>query len=277
MARRRRGPFKGTRTDQLNEGARMPEMARDALFERLDELVALAEIPMRLERSRGSSLDEFRLTGYVLGAVAAGRELGQGVRREADSGAPANSLRLARHLFELDIELNYVVAEPERHFEQLLSLEAKNRLAIARSDAGTEFEDESFRRELKRRAKQGHRAQAKAAQRRDAGECVPADELGWPSYEDKARALDRLDDYATLYGPASWIAHPGFVASEVHLDDSADIITVRPGGGSRPEIAQSALALAVVSLYRVISAADAFLGPIPGVADSLAAIRDAAA
>ncbi len=172
----------------------------------LEELIVLAGVvtERELQIAEAEPLDGRRLSGYVLGAVAAGWELAQGVLREGHAGAPANALRLARHLFELDIELHYVTTNPERRFEQLLAREAKNRLGLSWNIPEGVFEDPEFGRELKRLVKDAHRADAKALKRKKNGEDVLADELGWPGYEDKAKALGRLDDYNVLYGSASW-------------------------------------------------------------------------
>lgn len=242
----------------------------DPVTNRLNELVELSYslTTQELKRDDFDSLEILRLAGYVLGAVAAGRELAEGVQRETGAGAPANALRLARHLFELDIELHYVTESPARRFEQLLAREARNRLSIAKHDAEGAFEDPEFHKELKRLAGEGHRAEGKATKRKEAGEDVPADDLGWPGYDDKAKALERLHDYNVLYLPASWLAHPGFEASEIHLTGGDGNVKVR-ASGSKPELAESALALAVVSFYRVIHSANGHLGPFANVNETL--------
>ena len=247
---------------------------RNSLAEVVRSLVSVALLvasadPPETDRD----LDIHRRDAFVLGAVAGAVELASGVLREVDADASANGLRLARHLFELDLAMNYVAAEPLTRTQQLFMYEASTRIRIAGAFPDATWVDEGFRNDLLRLDQEHRRRRSTARKRKRDPGAAAADEPTWPKFEDQARALGRYDDYEIYYRAASWLSHPGVGLSELHLGEDPAARRGYAAGNSGQVVGESALALAVASLFQVIEAADRLVGPTPGVSERLAEIR----
>lgn len=206
---------------------------------------------------------------YVLGAIAVARELAQGVFSEAVAGRAGNAIRLARHLFEQELELDYVLADPGPRLPQVRASDAARRLRLSKV-LGTSM-PRDLRSELKQLTRAAQSAEEDAVRRRKEGELVPASDYGYlPDRRVMSQASDREADYDLYYGGASWLAHPGIIASELYLTDDG-LALKPPGRPAANDIAQG-VALALGSLYRLIEKTNWILGPYPGLATLLAAI-----
>ncbi len=215
--------------------------------------------------------DEVAVRIYALGALAAARELASGVLREVEAGAPANAVRLARHAFEQSLDLQYLSENPDAAIRQFEAREAKSRLAMERADEESQLPSE-WADELRQMTKAAQRLDGKARTRPP--EEVLAIERGTVNYEQKAQAIGRTAEYETFYAGASWVSHPGVIASENHLIVDEDLGSARiRRSGSNPALSQTALSLCLLSLVGVLESADGLLGPLPQLKGRLAALK----
>lgn len=213
--------------------------------------------------------EEVGVRAYALGAVGMARELALGVVRETRAKAPANAMRLARHLFEHSIDLDYLIQYPTDGTRQIEAWRAKSSLAVNKDEliALPPLSPE-VERDLKRRVKDAHRLDGKARMRERDGEVVPAPGWGFPNWEQKAAAVSRAEDYRFYYGLASGIAHPGVgsVGSHLVAAEGGSAVRLRVSG-SDPTLLPSAPALALDCLVKIIEMADGCLGPVGSVSE----------
>lgn len=178
------------------------------LFGRIDELLAAGKAFLEVE-------SEAVGRAFFAEAIAlASGELLDGIRSEARAGRLANATRLARHLFEQQIELHYVLSNFEPRMRQRVAEEARNAL----DHSETEVADGSHKATLAQFL-QDARAREAAAEKlkKDEGKKTPADERGFfPPWEQRARAVDLEDRYVD-YRQMSAIAHPGLRAAAPHV------------------------------------------------------------
>lgn len=203
---------------------------------------------------------------YALGVVRSAIELGRGVLAEGIGGRAGNAMRLARHLFEQELELHYVLDQPLPRLDQLRASEAKRRLQLVELNPGIEGRGaplEEFDSLVARAKALNHTAKQK-----------PVWERGFlPGYEDMATALDRQDDYNLYYRAASWLSHPGLAGSGLYFED--DGITLRPlDAPSSPEDVAQALSLGLGFLVNLLERANWCLGPAPGFDATLKQLQD---
>ena len=212
-----------------SKGAMTPsDDVNDAsLAEELRALIKLGESlpPVDLAESQNPGL----LT-LALGAAVLGREIAEGVLSEISADPPRglNALRLARHLLELEHELHYAHAEPERRVPQFRRREAHTKVWLPRRYKGFKNAeaDTNEQTQLTEMADEGARLDAAARARRDADEDVPASDWGTvPDRRIMAKALERTKEYRAHYDAASWLSHPSIGALENMLSvDSAGIL-----------------------------------------------------
>jgi hypothetical protein len=202
----------------------------------------------------------------AFGGVLVARELAIGVISEIEAERPANAMRLARHLWEQELELAYVRASPRLRIRQMFRREAVTRLDLERFNRGVRIE-KSHKAELVRLRKDARDLDAACEARRKAGEKVPASDWGLPpSRREMARAIERDDDFNLYWRGSSWYSHPGLTASDLHLEaDEHGRTRVRRDGRSDPELGPQAAALALGTLGGLIIGANYSLGPLPGL------------
>ena len=186
-------------------------------------------LAVRVERDSGPEQD-VAVRAYALAAIGLARELAAGVARETRAEAPANAMRLARHLFEQDIDVHYLVDNREAALRQLQAWEARTQLTLERKVSELGPLSAAKKRRLRAVIKEAYRLDAKAKEKEKSGAEVFASERGFPNYEQKAAAVDRLGDYAFFYGGASWMSHSGVTSlGHMLLEDGEDeSVRLRP-------------------------------------------------
>lgn len=228
---------------------------------------AASPLMATIARSNPAVLDRDR---YVLGAIAVSRELAQGVLAEAAAGRAGNAMRLARHLFEQELEFGYILDEPSPRLCQWRASEAKIRLRLSKLP-GLQL-DRDLQKQLRALTRWAQRKEERADDRQKRfNESVPFSDRGYlPNRRILAEAQGRAADYHLFYAGASWLSHPGNIASEMHFEEGGMALK-SPGPSESDHIAQG-VALAVDALYRLVDRANWVLGPLPYMATNLAAI-----
>lgn len=257
---------------ELHAGESGP--SRESLVAFLLEVRSFADEFLSIKASLADGTEEeVSVRAYALGAVGLARELALGVARETREGAPANAMRLARHLFEADLDLHYLVENPEAAIRQAEAWEARSHLDIDAKVAELPPLSAEAKKVLKTRVKAAYRLDGKAKDEEKAGNEVAATDRGFPTYEHKARAVGRGEDYGFFYGIASLMSHPSVTSIGHHLasDEGGAALSLR-ASGSDPTLTNMAPALALDSLVKVMDHANKALGPIPGFEERVGAV-----
>jgi uncharacterized protein DUF5677 len=194
--------------------------------------------------------------------LAAGQELLAGAISDLEAERPTNAIRLARHLFEYEQELAYVLDRPAVRLEQLYAEDSHRRLELVRLNDGLEMPP-------KQRAfceQQIARARASEA-RRATGQ--PEDGWKLPSREVRANVLEsrepgRLSDYDLLYRGASLLAHPGPFGADTYVEEIAPGRYRIRGDTADPVRAKEAAVLGAVAFLNLLDTVNWLVGAARG-------------
>jgi len=166
---------------------------------------------------------------------------------ELNEGREDNAVRLLRHLWEFELELTYVLREPDQRLPQVVAGEARNYVRIGKQDPSSRF-DQRLRADYAK--SQEDKAMAYL-----------------PSREVMATAIGRNTEYTDWYRPLSARSHPGVRAGERFADvTEADLeaawsgeidlsaIRVRRPDAGRPAQRDQIVAGVAVELWRSLVA-----------------------
>lgn len=187
---------------------------------------------------------------FVLGSVALAVELARGVVSEVTADPPRglNALRLARHLWELEHELHYLLDDPGRRVEAFIAREETLRRTLVAADA-------VFR---------GHEPQP-------AGEAATG--ARFPNRRAIAQCLGREREYQVHYRAASWFSHPNMQPMHNHLVRTIEGIAIGSSELARG-LPGMALSLARLVLVRLLLRAYREAGHTRGFAGVDAFMKD---
>jgi hypothetical protein len=133
-------------------------------------------------------------------------ELAEGVISELEAQRRNNAIRLVRHVWEFELEMAWVLAEPETRIERWRVTEARRRRLMR--DPTAERTDERLERLL---AEEYERARERGA-------------AFMPNVEQMATELARADRYRSEYRSLSYLSHPGLWGTANYADVSeADV------------------------------------------------------
>lgn len=211
----------------------------------------------------------------VLGAFLAAHELSQGVAAELRAARARNAMRLARHIYEQSLELRYVLADPGRRFEQILSSEVHQQLEIASGINAKARIPKPKRRAFEARDKAARERQNATAERRKKKEPYTASDWGFlPNRREMAHAIGALNEYQHYYPAASWYAHPGIQTYDSYLVlvASGEVRVARRT--DNPHFPNQAASLALEQFMGISERANWVLGPVAGLGPRLRAIRE---
>ncbi|MGD9695098.1 MAG: hypothetical protein AB7V42_05500 [Thermoleophilia bacterium] len=200
-----------------------------------NDRLLLAEICDLIATATGLPVLSSDLTGqmakarwFALGSAALAVELARGVVSETAAEPPRalNALRLARHLWECEHELHYLLDDPGRRVEEFVNRETRLRSSLRDSDTAVG---------------------ARTPRPMPAAPDLPS----VPNRQKIARLLGREREYHVHYRGSSWFSHPNMQPMLNSLATTAKGITV----GS-PEMAQQlpgmALSLTRLTLARLL-------------------------
>lgn len=180
--------------------------------------------------------------------LVASIELAHGVLDAVAAGRPTNALRMARHIYEFELQLDYILDRPAVRLLQLSADGAQRALLAEELVPGLKLTE--------KRRRQYQVAVAKAKDAADGRRALVPDraklptEEGWrlPSLEDMAAALSsrragRKEDYDLQYRGASQLSHPSLLGVATYFDPDAEGFVLRPSTDD-PIRAAQALVLA---------------------------------
>ncbi len=156
-----------------------------------------------------------RLDLYALITLGEVRELAAGVLDERRAGRRTNAVRLARHLFEYDVESAWVTADPKARVKRAFGEEMR-RLCEEVPAERTAHMDLSVARAFVDEVRGG----LSRRERGNYGELLPSRKV-------MAEAVGALETYHGDYAEMSWLAHPGLTSGTRFLrlvDDHGELL-----------------------------------------------------
>lgn len=176
------------------------------LLKRIDDLLGVGKAFIE------TPSDATREAFFAEMITVASGELLQGLVSEAQGGRLANATRLARHLFEHQVDLLYTLDNFEPRMRQRIADEARN--ALEQSTAT--FPEGGAIDTLRDTLNDARTRQAAARETKKAGRKTPVDDLGFvPSLETRAQVVDLEHRYYD-YRQMSSMSHPGFRAGLIY-------------------------------------------------------------
>lgn len=151
---------------------------------------------------------------YAGAMLAAATELAEGVAAEVAAGRLQNAGRLARHLFEFDIEMSWVLDNPAVRLPTRYAEEARStfeRMNPAVLDRLLTPDMDPGREQL---------VALLASERARLGRSGNASVL--PARETMADDLGRLEEFKAVYPSMSWTSHPGLSSAGRHVELDGD-------------------------------------------------------
>lgn len=142
-----------------------------------------------------------RVDLYALLTIGAVYELSEGTLAETRAKRPINASRLARHLFEFDVETSWVLRHPEIRVERRVAEDIRQWLKLVPDDDVPASVNLEAAREFVAEV----RARIPAAELGNHGDLIP-------SRRQMARELSPVEDYDLAYGRLSHVSHPGLLA-----------------------------------------------------------------
>lgn len=236
--------------------------------------VILQELDEATERIRSD------VQTHALGSVRLGRELLDGVIAElrAEPPRPLNAIRLARHLWEVEVEMHYVATFGAPAIEQVKASNTHRRVAIARDYYGKSWRTEKNTpkwRSARAAVVEAGCKQRDAEARVAAGATVAPTEWGLtPGRRRMLSALGRRVEMEIYYGGASWFSHPS-VQSIGNLLSVASDGRVEPPDPIAEQLPFMGASLAIMSATRLATRANWILGPLYGVGPRVSAVMSA--
>lgn len=183
----------------------------------LTESIALGETMIQLTSTKA--------TAHLSRAyLAAALEAARGVLSEIESGRPTNAIRLARHIYEYELHLEYVLDRPGERLLQLQADDASRRILANRLVPELK---------LRRRTVGAYQAIVDASS-------LAAKNRGWrkkkgspekgptlPTMEAMAKLLDDRQPgrgwlYDLVYRGASVLSHPGLLSADTYVEATVD-------------------------------------------------------
>ena len=147
-------------------------------------------------------------------------EAARGVLSEVVADRPTNAIRLARHIYEYELQIDYVLDLPRVRRSQLRADDARNRLLMVEL-----VPELRLTKKMKRRLTEiVEKSESEAASRdwtKKRGK--PEDGPTLPKFERMAQLLaarwtDRDQHYNLVYRGASAISHPGLLAADTYVE-----------------------------------------------------------
>ncbi len=257
----------GAAPRDMEPRSRLVRGPSDPVFERNTQLLR-RELRALLRSARSVSragVPQDGLQAMALGSLVAGQQLARGVLAETRARPPRalNAVRLARHLWELETELHYVIEDQAPRLEQMVARDAIRTLELHRSfpkkqrpkmDAQLEALFDHYEAKAKPRDKQ-------ARERRAVNEAVDAND--WGSTPDRliiCKELNRVAEYGRYYAWASLYSHPSVKGLDSGMRLTEGRVIVEDGGERSAMLASQALSLTRVFLCRLVLRAARVIG-----------------
>lgn len=177
------------------------EEAVQAMEECLQYLSAIARECARAARLPPSPPDPAREDLYALTILGAVHEMAEGVIEERRVGRVSNATRLARHLYEHDLESSWVLTEPRPRLRRRVAEEFRNGFERLPTGAVVDSESSWMRDYLD---------EVRAEMPRDE---IERDGRLMPSSRSMARSMGALEECDRAYRLLSWTSRPGFLAA----------------------------------------------------------------
>lgn len=188
--------------------------------------------------------------------LAACVEAGHGVLSEVDARRSLNAIRLARHIYEYELHLDYALDRPKIRLLQIRADDAHKRLLATELVAGLRLRPKAAKsfQEIVDRAKQ----EAKSRGWTKKGRSAPEDGPFLPRLLQMAEVLDRSrqpgrkENYDLVYRGASSMAHPTLLAADAYIEVLDDGSTAIRSLVEDPVREVLALVTATLSLINVV-------------------------
>ena len=182
--------------------------------------------------------------------LAGARELLAGVIAELEAERPTNAIRLARHLFEFELEFFYLTDRPAVRIQQWFAQSARRGLTIEERVSGVRFSREA------KGQMNAHIARAKNAAEERQGKPDTPEGWGLPPLAVMQEVAEdsqphRAENYDLFYRHSSSLSHPGPLSGATYVQNVGGALRVRADGAD-PVRAGQAAALAALAFINLL-------------------------
>lgn len=188
--------------------------------------------------------------------LAASRELLAGTISELELERPTNGIRLARHLFEFELEFFYIADRPAVRMQQFFAESAQRGLNIEDRVAGVTL-PATAKRQMKAHVANARKAAAERAELASiAGNKDIPEPWGMPSRRvmqeiAESREPNRKENYDLFYAHSSSLSHPGPLGVATYAANKGGALHVRTEGSDLVRAGQ-ACSLAAFSFVNLM-------------------------